>query len=361
MKGLYIHIPFCRQKCFYCDFFSVKYTGRLAGRYIKALSIHAGEYKNTAVDTVYIGGGTPSVLSENQIKFLMKTVADGFDLKSVREFTFEMNPESCREKKLGILKDFGVNRLSMGLQSSDDEALKVLGRAHNFAAFKKAYKQARQAGFDNFNLDLIYGFPGQSARDWEKELETALSFDCEHISLYPLSVEDKSVFFQKGVKTDDDLQRRMYEKAEDFLAGKGYFHYEISNWSKPGKQSLHNGNYWRNFEYIALGAGASGYENRFRYSNIGDIEKYIELVSKSISVKSENIFIGCKEYEAEKIMLGLRLLDEGVDIKDFVSRGSLEVLGKFLKESLLVNDGGRIKLSKSTVFTSNAVMSAFMK
>lgn len=361
MKGLYIHIPFCRQKCFYCDFFSLKYIERLAGQYIKALSIHAGGYKNTAVDTVYVGGGTPSVLSESQIKLLMKTVVDRFDLKSVREFTFEMNPESCCEKKLGILKDSGVNRLSLGLQSSDDKILKVLGRAHDFAAFKKAYKQVGRAGFDNFNLDLIYGLPGQSAQDWEKELETAVGFGCGHISLYPLSIENKSVFFQKGVQTDDNLQRRMYEKAEDFLAGKGYCHYEISNWSKPGKQSLHNGNYWRNFEYIALGAGASGYENRYRYSNIGNIEKYIELVSKSMSAKSENIFIGDKEYEAEKIMLGLRLLDEGVDIKDFSGQDSLAVLGKFLKENLLVNDGGKIKLSKNAVFTSNIIMSAFMK
>lgn len=249
----------------------------------------------------------------------------------------------------------------MGLQSCNDEFLEKIGRIHNFSMFESAYKAAAKAGFDNFNLDLIYGLPQQTMAEWQNDLKTAAGFGCGHISLYPLSIEEDTPFFNSNIKTDENLQRDMYEEAVNFLSENGFAHYEISNWAKPGKESLHNSNYWRNMEYIAIGAGAAGYENRFRYSNMENIEKYAEFISKGLSVKEENDFIDDENYEIETIMLGLRMLNEGVDIKAFKKRENADTLQKLLARRMLINENGRIKLPKNMVFTSNAVMSEFMK
>ncbi|MDR2426681.1 MAG: radical SAM family heme chaperone HemW [Endomicrobium sp.] len=361
MLGLYIHIPFCKQKCFYCDFFSVEYEEKKASQYVQSLSMHCGQHKNRKIDTAYIGGGTPSVLSERQISTLLKAVNDNFETRSLKEFTFELNPESTSCDKLKILKEFGVNRLSMGLQSVDDEMLKKIGRVHNFATFEKAYESAVKSGFDNFNLDLIYGLPGQSVSDWENDLNTAVKFGCGHVSLYPLNIEEHTPFFNSGISVDEDLQREMYEVAVKILADNSFNHYEISNWAKLGKESLHNGNYWRNFEYIAVGAGAAGYENRFRYLNIIDVDKYMELIVKGLPVKQENDFIDDTDYEAEAIMLGLRLLDKGADINTFKNESNKKALQKLLRENKLINENGRVKLPKNMIFISNVIMSHFMK
>jgi oxygen-independent coproporphyrinogen-3 oxidase len=361
MQGLYVHIPFCRQKCFYCDFFSVGYNEHTASQYAEALSIHCRRYKNEKINTAYIGGGTPSVLSEKQISKLLDSINDNFDTSSLKEFTFELNPESTTEAKLKILKKAGVNRLSMGLQSVNNEMLKKIGRVHDFSMFERAYKAALNAGFDNFNLDLIYGLPQQSIADWENNLNKAVRFGCSHISLYPLSIEEDTPFFNSGVCVNEDLQREMYETAVRILADNGFDHYEISNWAKPGSQSVHNGNYWRNFKYIALGAGAAGYENDFRYLNIVNIEKYMELTAKGMSVKQEDDYIDEETRESETIMLGLRLLDEGVNINDFKKESIKSALQELLNEHKLINEDGRIKLPKDMVYVSNSIMSRFMK
>ena len=333
----------------------------MSSQYIEALTKHGGQYKGRRTDTVYIGGGTPSILSEKQIEKLLESIKTNFNLDELKEFTFELNPESVTNEKFRILKNYGVGRLSMGLQSADDGLLKKIGRVHSFKMFLDAYETARKEGFDNFNLDLIYGLPGQSLSNWKKSLETAFDLECEHISLYPLSIEDGTQFYNAGISIDDNLQRDMYETAVNFLSKKGFNHYEISNWAKSGKESVHNSNYWRNFEYIALGAGASGYENRYRYSNIENIEKYINLISQESSVKEEDDFIDEASYEAESIMLGLRLLNEGVDIKMFKSRSNKTALNKLLPEKMLINENGRIKLRKNMIFVSNHIMSRFMK
>lgn len=361
MPGLYIHIPFCRKKCFYCDFFSIEYNEQKSSQYVEALSIHCRQYRNKKIDTAYIGGGTPSVLSEKQISKLLESINANFDLSSLTEFTFEVNPESASYDKLAILKQYGVNRLSMGLQSVNDDMLAKIGRIHDFQMFKKSYENARKAGFDNFNLDLIYGLPGQSMSDWEYNLKTVVDLGCEHLSLYPLNVEEDTVFSSSGIKTDDALQREMYEKAVIFLSENGFEHYEISNWAKSGKESVHNSNYWRNFEYIAIGAGASGYENRFRYTNFEDIGKYMERIAKGACVKQENEFIDDKAYETETIILGLRLLNEGVDVEVFKDSARVDTLNKLLQNKSLINDNGRIKLPKDVIFTSNGILSDFVK
>ena len=361
MPGLYIHIPFCKKKCFYCDFFSVEYNEYLSSQYVEALSKHAGQHKGRAVDTIYVGGGTPSVLSEKQIERLLNSIKTNFNLNGLKEFTFELNPESASKDKLKILKNYGVDRLSMGLQSVDDNLLKKIGRIHDFEIFSKAYECARNEGFDNFNLDLMYGLPEQTLSSWKKSLKTVSDIGCEHISLYPLSIEENTPFYNDGIEINDNLQSDMYETAVDFLFGENFNHYEISNWAKPGKESAHNSNYWRNFEYIALGAGASGYENGYRYSNIENIAGYTDFILKGMNVKDKSEFINDEIYESEAIMLGLRLLDEGVDIKTFKSCANINALNELLREKKLINENKRIKLPKNTVFISNQIMSRFMK
>ncbi|AKL97479.1 radical SAM family heme chaperone HemW [Endomicrobium proavitum] len=356
MTGLYIHIPFCKQKCFYCDFFSVKYDNALADKYVEAVISHAGQYKPVKVSTIYIGGGTPSVLSEKQIAQLLTSINKTFDISLLTEFTCELNPESVTPEKLKILKDNGVNRLSIGLQSSQDKDLQALGRIHNFDTFAQAFKFARETGFNNINLDLIYGLPNQTLSDWQKNLNEALQFNSEHISLYPLTIEPNTPLYANGTSTDDTLQRRMYEAAAEIFKKAGFKHYEISNWAKAGKESIHNSNYWRNAEYIALGAGASGYYNKKRYKIVEDIEKYI----KQINLFIDEEVITDDICETETIILGLRLLNEGVDVKYFKSAAHKAALERFLSQKLLVLKNDRIMLAKNAVFTSNQILSEFV-
>jgi len=360
MIGLYIHIPFCRQKCFYCDFFSTKYDTDLADKYIDSLIKHSQKFKNKKINSIYIGGGTPSVLSSKQIQKLLLSLSNTFNLSKVKEFTFELNPESASKEKLIILKEFGVNRLSIGLQSVEDKYLKYLGRIHDLKTFCACYDNAKQEGFDNINIDLIYGLPNQTVNDWESILKKALLFNSEHLSLYPLSIEENTTFYKNGIVTDDALQREMYEKTVEILEHSEYVHYEISNWAKKNKEALHNINYWHNLEYIGLGAGACGYLEKNRYKNIENIEKYINFIESNIDCMIENEYIDEKLYTAETIMLGLRLLYKGLSIKCFNSPQNKSALLECLKERTLIQEEDRVKLAKEHVFIFNQIASKFM-
>ncbi|MCA6085200.1 radical SAM family heme chaperone HemW [Candidatus Endomicrobiellum agilis] len=374
MLGLYVHIPFCKQKCPYCSFFSVKYDAGLADKYIDALIKHAEQFKNEKIVSIYVGGGTPSVLSLKQIQKLLQALNAIFNLSAVQEFTFEANPESVSKEKLCLLKQFGVTRLSIGLQSVEDKPLKFLGRIHDFKNFCDVYNAARKEGFDNINIDLIYGLPNQTLKDWEQILKRTLLFKSEHLSLYPLSIEESTPFYKNDIITDDDIQRDMYDETTEILANNGYSHYEISNWSKKEKESVHNTNYWRNLEYIGLGAGAAGYLEKRRYKNTENIEKYIELClllqekkeycSKrhdNLSLlKIENEYICDKLYKTETIMLGLRLLNEGIDINFFNNPKHHNALSECLKNNLLKMKNGKIKLAKEYVFVFNQIISKFI-
>ena len=360
MLGLYIHIPFCRQKCFYCNFFSVTYEKDLADKYIDALIKHSLDFKDIALDSVYIGGGTPSILSSKQIERLLACINDRFDLSKFFEFTFELNSDSVTLEKLNILKNYKVNRLSIGLQSNDDKVLNLLGRAHNFKNFCDIYDVARQVGFNNISIDLIYGIAGQTVNDWQNTLVEILKFDSDNLSLYPLSIEEDTLFYKKGIVTNEYIQRDMYDVSVDLLERNGYEHYEISNWAKHGKESFHNTNYWRNFEYIALGAGASGYLNRIRYKNVSNIKKYIELINNKLDVQIEKEYIDDKLYSFEYIMLGLRLLKEGVNIKHFDNSHSQFMLKEFINKKMLVKNGSIIKFAKCYEFLFNEIVSNFI-
>ena len=360
MIGLYIHIPFCRQKCFYCDFFSTKYDTDLADKYIDSLIKHSQKFKNKKINSIYIGGGTPSALSSKQIQKLLLSLNNIFNLSRLKEFTFELNPESISKEKLIILKEFGVDRLSIGLQSAEDKYLKYLGRIHDFKTFCNCYDNAKHKGFDNINIDLIYGLPNQTIDEWISILKKTLLFNSEHLSLYPLSVEENTLFYKNGIVTDDKLQHEMYEKTVKVLEDSEYVHYEISNWAKKNKEALHNTNYWCNLEYIGLGAGACGYLEKNRYKNIENIEKYINFIESNIDCTIENEYIDEKLYTAETIMLGLRLLDKGLSIKCFNYPQNKSALLECLKERTLIQEEDRIKLAKEHVFIFNQIASKFI-
>jgi oxygen-independent coproporphyrinogen-3 oxidase len=360
ITGLYIHIPFCRQKCFYCDFFSSIYNANLADKYINSLIKLFKKFKNKKINSIYIGGGTPSVLSYHQIQKLLLSLSNIFDLSQVKEFTFELNPESVSKEKLQILKEFGVNRLSIGLQSVEDQFLKYLGRIHDYKTFCVAYDAAKDAGFNNINMDLIYGLPTQTVNGWKSILEKTLQFDSQHLSLYPLSIEKNTPFYKYGVITCDKLQRELYDETVEILDRVGYIHYEISSWAKKNKEAFHNTNYWRNLEYIGLGAGACGYLSRNRYKNIEDIEKYINFVENNLDCTIENEYINEQLYTTETIILGLRLLSEGLSIKCFKSYKHKNILLECLEEKILIQEKDKIKLSKEYIFVSNQIISRFI-
>jgi oxygen-independent coproporphyrinogen-3 oxidase len=361
MLGLYVHIPFCRQKCFYCNFFSIKYDVSLADRYIESLIKHSQQFKNEKINSIYIGGGTPSILSFRQLQNLLQSLNDTFNVLELKEYTFELNPESISKEKMILLKDFGVNRLSIGLQAVEAKTLKYLGRIHDFKSFCSAYNIARNEGFDNINIDLIYGLPNQTVSEWVESLKKVLLFNSEHLSLYPLTIEQNTPFYKNNIVTDDNLQREMYDKTVEILEYSGYIHYEISYWYKKGKEAVHNTNYWRNKEYIGLGAGASGYFKRDRYKNVGDVEKYIDFIGDDIDCRVEKEYINEKLYTTEAIILGLRLLNEGMDINSFRSPQQQNALRECLDGGMLVEEqSGRVKLAKEYVFVFNQVALKFI-
>ncbi|MGA2090921.1 MAG: radical SAM family heme chaperone HemW, partial [Endomicrobiales bacterium] len=278
MTGLYIHIPFCRSKCAYCDFSSIPLKADVPQSYIDALGAEMKRYRGRELKTVYLGGGTPSLLSPAQIRDLGERITDTFNTSSVTEMTCEVNPESLTAEKISALQDIGVNRISMGLQSTDDTSLQWLGRIHSVRDFEIAYRVARDAGFTNIGIDLIYGLPGQTPDAWARVLQTAIEYQPDHMSLYALSIENGTPLAQQRISVDDDSQADMYQWAGTFLADNGLTHYEISNWATPGCQSLHNLNYWLGGHYIGIGAAAASCDGLRRWVNDRDSARYTERI-----------------------------------------------------------------------------------
>lgn len=357
MKGLYVHIPFCRRKCFYCDFISETYTKELADKYLTALEKESIKYKNETLETVYIGGGTPSVLSFEQLSKLISIIKSNFNISQLGEWSFEANPESITKEKLELLFRSGITRLSFGLQSVYDDKLKILGRLHNYEEFKKAYFLAQDTGFDNINIDLMFGIPEQNIDNWHNTLKEVLMLNSQHISLYPLTIEEGTVFYKNNISVDTDLQAEMYELTCNVLRNAGFRHYEISNWAKEQKYSKHNKLYWQNREYIGLGVAASSYYRRYRYKNESDILKYIEncLCGKDTAIEKE--YIDDNLFNKETIMLGLRLSD-GVDIKYF--KNKKDILEKYIKEKMLVIKENKVSFTQQALFVSNSILSDFI-
>ncbi len=369
-SGLYIHIPFCKAKCGYCDFNSYSGKGAYMESYFSALM---REIEETArkypqpVDTVYFGGGTPTFVPAELLCGALKRIKELFEQCSKCEISIECNPATIGYEGLKELREAGFNRLSIGLQSADNGCLKVLGRIHTFEDFAECFKNARLAGFENISLDLMYGLPEQTIADWKKTLECAVDFGTEHISCYSLKVEEGTPFSEIDLNLpDEDTVADMYEMAVEYLSKSGYDRYEISNFAKKGYESRHNLKYWKCDDFAGLGAGAFSCIEGARFSNEADICRYIEKIENSGTAEVERQELSDFDKMSEFVFLGLRLKD-GIEEEEFIRRFNLnidEVFGqpieKYTKMGFLVREKGRICFSDKGFFVSNIILSDFV-
>jgi oxygen-independent coproporphyrinogen-3 oxidase len=343
MPLLYVHVPFCIQKCAYCAFYSLsrgESSEKLISQYLEGLELEMIKRQKDApqgVSSLFIGGGTPTVLNHEQLECLMKTMNQYFQFESRAEMTVEGNPGTISTEKLRVLRNYGINRFSLGIQSFDDGLLSKAGRIHSARQAREAIKRLRKEGFNNLNFDLMFGLPGQNLQLWRASLEEALSHQPEHFSLYGLMLEEGTPFYDKYMVAaedrvdvvkgrnlpdnnlpDDDLQAEMYAWATERLAREGYTQYETSNFARPGFECRHNLGYWRGEDYIGLGPGAVSCLKRVRQKNIEDVHLYVHFLKKGQTPLDEEgqEVLSLKECMAERMILGLRL-KEGVDLTAF--------------------------------------------
>lgn len=374
MKAAYIHIPFCEHICHYCDFNKVFLQGQPVDEYIRLLikefKIGAEQHPFQTLETIFVGGGTPTALNEKQLGVLCEGINKYLPLNN-GEFTFEANPGDMSKEKLKILADHGVNRLSFGVQAFNDELLAKIGRSHRVKDVYTTIESAQNIGFANISIDLIYALPTQTTADFQATLTEALALDLPHYSSYSLIVEPKTVFYnlmRKGKLRlpSEDAEAEMFSILIEEMEKKGLKQYEISNFSKPGFESRHNLVYWDNEEYFGFGAGAHGYVNGKRYSNAGPLKKYMEpLIDGKLPIFEENI-VSKKEMMEEEMFLGLRKTD-GVSISRFSNKfeeNLFDVFDSAIKEminrELLTIDGDYIRLTKKGRFLGNEVFQEFL-
>ncbi|CUO96904.1 oxygen-independent coproporphyrinogen III oxidase [Clostridium sp. NSJ-49] len=369
--SLYIHIPFCKQKCFYCDFPSYSGKERFKEDYVDALIEEIEKRaRGYIIKTIFIGGGTPSYLEVNQIEKLLLAI-NKLNLHKDIEFSMECNPGVLFKEKLIAMKNGGVNRISFGLQSTKDSLLKEVGRIHSYEEFLDNFKLARELGFKNINVDIMYGLPNQTVEDWKDTLETICSIKPEHISAYSLIIEEGTVFYnlyEKGLLKlpTEEMEREMDKLTKGVLKDHGYHQYEISNYSLDGKECEHNKVYWQLKDYIGLGTAASSYIDGTRIKNIDNIEEYISKINSGIEVYEEK-YINSEEDEIEEfIFMGLRM-NKGISIKEFEERFNMsvesiyeKVLEKNIKNGFLKKENGRIYLTSIGMDFSNNVMAEFI-
>lgn len=358
--GLYIHLPFCKQKCKYCDFASFAGQENLVEPYLDALSKEAACSPVKNFQTLYVGGGTPSLLSADQLAALCQVIVQNFGpIAAFSESTLEANPESLTPQKIAVLREFGFNRLSLGLQSFNDAELKTIGRVHNAATFLKAYQTARQGGFTNINVDLIAGLPGQTLDSFLHSLAQVVSLSPEHLSVYGLQVEENTPLFESGFVCDQLLMRRMLEQTHWRLEQAGYHHYEISNFAKPGREARHNTLYWHNGPYVGLGSSAASYTGGVRRQNTPSVSDYIRCMTegKSPVVFSERL--AGKAREGESVLLGLRLLD-GLMLSSRQEQFFGKEIEKHIQNGLLERAGKKVKLTFEGLFLANEVFCSFV-
>ena len=384
--GIYVHIPFCKHKCYYCDFISYANKESLVERYINVLireitDVATGnrlDYENGIdelfnVNTIYIGGGTPSFIESKYIVNIISTIREYFKINENAEITLEVNPGTVNENKLKDYFNAGVNRLSIGLQATNDSLLKEIGRIHTYEEFLNTYKLARKIGFKNINADLMIGLPKQTIEDVEKAVNDLIKLGLEHISVYSLILEEGTVLEEqirsgKLKLPEDEEEREMYWKVKSILEANGYIHYEISNFAKKGYESQHNLDCWRQKEYVGFGVAAHSYTNDVRYSNIENLEEYIENYEND---KLEETFIFNEKLThnmkvKEYMMLGLRKL-KGVSIQEFKEKFAANPiyvfkneLEKLVNEDLLEIDGDYIRLTKRGLDLANLVWEEFV-
>lgn len=373
--GIYIHIPFCKSKCSYCDFTSFANKEKMVEKYIECLNkeIENKETNNFIVDTIYIGGGTPSFIDSKYIKEIIETIKSKFKIKEEAEITIEVNPGTVNEEKLKDYKKAGINRISIGLQSTNNKILKQIGRIHTYEEFLNTYNLARKVGFKNINVDLMLALPNQTLEELEDSVEKVIKLNPEHISIYSLILEEGTkmeelVNSQKVQLPSDELERKMYWNMKNKLEQNGYIHYEISNFSKKGYESKHNTNCWNQKEYIGFGLAAHSYINNERFCNTSNMEEYTKNIENN-NFKN-NIQICEIQNEEEKkneyILLGLRKI-EGVDIGEFKNKFVdnpiylyRKELEKLVNEDLIEIDLNNIKLTNKGLDLANLVWEEFV-
>lgn len=352
ITSLYIHIPFCRKKCIYCDFYSIQYNEKLAAAYVDTLLKQIGAL-GQIFSTIYIGGGTPTVLDKVLLARLLKGLKKNFDASA--EFTVEANPESLSEDKIALLLDSGVNRLSIGIQSLNDKKLSRLGRAHNSLSARQAVVLSSRKGFKNISIDMIYGVWGEGEEGWKEELEEATKLPASHISCYGLTYEKGTPLFgalASGtvVPLDDDITARMYEYTIDRLSVRGFKQYEVSNFAKEGFRCRHNLNYWENAPYIGLGASAVSYAGGTRAQNIPDAEEYVRKAVRGEGLVSSSERLEPTRTAKETAAVKIRTR-EGIDFDWFKSRTGFDLMDieKCALEELLSKDLIKYKKDKGAL------------
>lgn len=377
---LYLHIPFCVRKCNYCDFFSASGTPKEQADYVSAMIQEIQSYQELSgeyeVQTIFLGGGTPSLLTPEQIEKIFTTIYHIFSVNENAEITMEMNPGTVAIEKLRAMKAAGVNRLSIGLQSAQNEELKMLGRIHTYEEFLETWRLTEQAGFKNRNIDLMSALPGQTMESYEDTLSKVLALEPEHISAYSLILEEGTVFYdwyEKG-KLDrgawklpsEEEEYAMGELTIQRLAEAGMHRYEISNYAKPGKECRHNLGYWDRVEYLGIGAGSSSLIKGERFDHIRDRKVYIEKIRNGESILIDREILSVESQMEEFMYLGLRKI-EGVSRTDFqnyfgknVDDVYGEILDKLEEEQLLEFSGNRIRLTHRGMDVSNCVLAEFL-
>jgi len=374
IPSAYIHIPFCQQICHYCDFTKFFYNEKLADEYLEALEKEIHTYvpgEKAVVKTIFVGGGTPTVVTHKQLRKLLDMIHNHFDIAACEEYTFEANPGDLDLEKVQMLKEYGVNRISLGVQVFDDDMLEKIGRVHRVKDVYTNIDRLLQVGLSNVSIDLMYALPGQSVKDFEKTIDEALQFGLPHYSSYSLQIEPKTVFYQrynKGtlVKPPEEDEAQMYEMLQEKLAENGVQQYEISNFAKPGFESKHNLTYWNNEYYYGIGAGSHGYLPGKRTINIRPLPAYVKQAMESGKPVLHEEPIGVKEQMEEEMFLGLRKTS-GVSLTSFrdkYNRDAEEVFGEAFpslkKRGLIEQQSDKIYLTPRGRILGNEVFQEFL-
>ena len=373
VESLYIHVPFCATKCYYCAFNTYAFHKEQSSHYLEALRTEMELYRleSGRLKTVFLGGGTPSILSAKSLERLFTDMHAVFEIDEAAEITVECNPGTVDRQKLDAMRDAGVNRLSFGVQAMDDATLQAIGRIHTVDEVVQSYDLARGAGFDNINLDLIFALPNQTIEEWRACLNEVVALQPEHISPYNLMIEEGTVFYEsqrtgKLQRLSDEVEAEMYNLTIDTLVCRGYQHYEISSFAKPSCVAKHNLVYWNNQPYVGLGPGACGYIDGARYSNIRGVQDYIDRLKQGRKPIADSERLTGRDEKAETIILGLRKRD-GIRQEDYRRRfGELiegefgDVLDKWIGVDLLEWDNGNLRLTKRGLFLANEVFVDFL-
>ena len=373
MAGIYIHIPFCRKRCHYCDFFKstdLSLKARLLEGLKKELQSRAPELVSEEINTIYFGGGTPSVLLIDELKDLLNTIKENYQVAGNAEITLEANPDDLSQAILSALKQIGFNRLSMGVQSFSESDLKLMNRRHGVMQAVQSVKWAKKAGFSNISIDLIYGLPNQTIEEWERNVRIAVELDVQHVSAYNLTYHEGTVFYErlkKGILQElpDELSLQQFEMLVKILNEAGFEHYEISNFCKPGLYSQHNSSYWKSRKYLGIGPSAHSYDLASRRWNVSSISKYLEGLENNQPYFETEILTEQDRYN-DFIITGLRTV-WGISEEYIQATFSLEYFNhfvkmkeKYLQSGQLICNSGTTSISPEGLFISDKIMADFM-